>query len=152
MEKEIMKNVELTVLNTNLFNDNNVEEKKITTLNLDNQDEACMLLNAMQNVDFKLNEEIGKKINCIGCYISERTYEEYSELSGELVKRKKHILMIFDDDNKSHVTASESCFRSFKDIISIIGLPSKEKPITLEPIKVDAKEKGHNFLKLKISK
>ena len=37
-------------------------------------------------------------------------------------------------------------------IAKIKGMPTMENPLYLEPIKVDAKEKGHTYLKLKIAK
>ena len=58
--------------------------------------------------------------------------------------------MLFDKDGKSYVTGSNACFSSFNDIVAIKGMPTKENPLTLKPIKVDAEEKGHSYLRLKV--
>lgn len=126
--------------------------KKVTSLNLEDEKQADMLLAGMSKVDHKLNDEVGSIINCIGYYITEREVNEISEETGEEYVAMKHTLMIFDDKGESHVTGSNSCYMSFRDIVSIKGRPSVEKPLKLEVIKVEAETKGHQFLKLAIVK
>lgn len=138
-------------LNADIFSgmgtDNSV--KKMTSLNLNDEKSTDMLLNSMQDVDYKLNDVVDTEIVCIGCYAVERPIENFNEDTGEVTTRKKHVLILFDEKGKSYVTGSNACFMSFNDIVSLKGLPTKENPITLKPIKVDAKEKGHSYLKLK---
>lgn len=131
---------------------NDDKTRKFTSLNLEDEEQADMLLNSLQDVDFKLNECIDKEITCVGCYIVEREVDSFNEETGEEITRKKHITMLFDEKGKSYVTGSNACYMSFNDIVSIKGMPTKEKPLKLKPIKVDAKEKGHSYLKIKICK
>ena len=124
--------------------------RKVTSVDINDQDQADMLLNAMQDVDFRLNECIDKEITVVGFYAREKDVESFNEDTGETIIRKKHVLMLFDENGKSYVTGSNACFMSFNDIVAIKGVPSKENPLTLKPIKVDAEEKGHSYLRLKI--
>lgn len=149
--------------------DNNVEEKtnkqegalmishdlttldsvrRITSLDLDNQEDKVQLLNALQNVDIKLNDIPDTIINCTGFYIEERPREEINEESGEVIKKHKYITFLFDDEGKSYLSGSFSCFQSFKLILSIIGRPTKENPIKLKVVKVPMGDNGHKALKL----
>lgn len=136
-------------LTTNVFGED-ARVKKATSLDLSDEEQVDMLLNSMQDVDFKLNDYIDKPINVIGAYVVEREIDSVNEETGEIITRKKHVLMLFDSNNKSYVTGSNACYMSFVDIVAIKGMPTKESPLTLIPIKVDAKEKGHSYLKLKI--
>ena len=149
-EKNEMVALEPSKLQVDLFGEDKV--KKITSLNLENPEEADMLLNAMQDVDFKLNDVIGQLITVIGFYITERENDVFNEETGEQITRKKHVLILFDEEGKSYVTGSNACYMSFADIVSIKGQPTKENPLKLIPTKVDAKEKGHTYLKLKLGK
>ena len=139
-------------LNADIFancgNENSV--RKVTSLDLNDEEDTNMLLNSLQNADYKLNDMVDQEIKCTGCYVVERPNVTFNEETGEEIIRKKHVLMLFDDKGKSYVTGSNACYMSFNDIVSIKGLPTKERPITLIPVKVDAKEKGHSYLKLKI--
>ena len=136
-------------LQTNVFGED-ARVKKATSLDLNDEEQVDMLLNSMQDVDYKLNEYIDKPITVIGAYVVEREVDTVNEDTGEVITRKKHVLMLFDHNQKSYVTGSNACYMSFVDIVAIKGMPTKEKPIVLIPIKVDAKEKGHSYLKLKI--
>ena len=124
--------------------------RKVTSLDLNSEEDTNMLLNAQQNVDFKLNDMVDTEIVCTGCYVVERPVVTFNEETGEEIARKKHILMLFDKDGKSYVTGSSACYNSFNNIASIKGLPTKENPIILKPIKVEADTKGHSYLKLQI--
>lgn len=126
--------------------------KKATSLDINIEEEADMLLNAMQDVENKLNDFIGKTIIVTGFFAQEFESDTFNEETGEQVTRKKHTLTLFDEKGVPYVTGSNACYRSFVDIISIKGQPSKEHPLKLVPVKVDAKEKGHSYLRLKLSK
>lgn len=138
-------------LQTNLFG-GETTVKKATSLDLTNDDDVDMLLNSMQDVDFKLNDCIDETIVVIGAYATEREVDSFNEETGEVITRKKHTLTLFDENGKSYVTGSNACYMSFTDIVSIKGMPTKENPLKLIPIKVDAKEKGHSYLKLKVAR
>lgn len=150
-EKNEMMVVEPSMLQTDLFGDEG-KVRKVTSLNLNNPDEADMLLNAMQDVDIKLNDVVDTTINVVGFYITERENDVFNEETGEQITRKKHVLILFDEEGKSYVTGSNACYMSFVDIVSIKGQPTKERPLKLIPVKVDAKEKGHSYLKLKLGR
>lgn len=153
MEEKIESKNELVLTGVNelqagVFGGDKV--KKATSLNLDNEQEMDMLLNGMQDCELKLNDYVDKEIEVVGFYATERDHESVNESTGEVVTYKKHTLMLFDVDGKSYVTGSNSCFLSFKDIITLKGAPTSEYHLFLKPIKVDAKEKGHSYLKLKL--
>ena len=124
--------------------------RKVTSVDINDEASADMLLNAMQDVDFRLNDCIDKEIEVVDFYAREKDVETFNEDTGESIIRKKHVLMLFDVDGKSYVTGSNACFSSFNDIVAIKGIPSKENPLFLKPVKVEAEEKGHSYLRLKI--
>lgn len=126
--------------------------KKATSLDINVEEEADMLLNAMQDVENKLNDFVGTTIVVTGFFAQEFESDTFNEETGEQVTRKKHTLTLFDENGVPYVTGSNACYRSFVDIISIKGQPSKEHPLKLVPVKVDAKEKGHSYLRLKLGK
>ena len=138
-------------ISTGIFGSARKEDvRKATSLDLNDEVQADMLLNSMSDVDFKLNDCIDKEIVVIGFYAVERPVEGFNEDTGETYTKYKHTLMLFDEEGKSYVTGSNACFLSFNDIITVKGEPTKDNPLILKPIKVDAKEKGHSYLKLKL--
>lgn len=126
--------------------------KRATSLDINIEEEADMLLNSMQDVENKLNDFVNKTIVVTGFFAQEFESDTFNEETGEQVTRKKHTLTLFDEKGVAYVTGSNACYRSFVDIISIKGQPSKEHPLKLVPVKVDAKEKGHSYLRLKLGK
>ena len=153
MNEEVETKNEITMsgvneLQTGLFNESKV--KRATTLNLNDDEESNLLLNGMQKCDYKLNDCIDKEIDVVGCYITERDKEDFDDATGEAFTYKKHTLMLFDADGKSYVTGSNSCYMSFMNIASIKGMPTKEHHLLLKPVKADALEKGHFYLKLQL--
>lgn len=149
-ENERKENYQLsTELQSNIFSADEQKIKKATSLDLEDEEQADLLLGAMSEVDFRLNDEKGKVLEVIGYYAQEIPTDTYNEETGELIKRKKHTLTLFTSDGKSHVTGSNACFMSFNDIISIKGIPTKEKPMYLKVVETPAKEKGHTYLRLK---
>ena len=133
---------------TSLFGDSN--RKEFTSLNLNDDKDTDMLLASDSNADYKLADEVGKKIVCIGVKATESEKKDFNEETGEEFIRVKHTLMLFDEDGKSHVTGSNACYKSFERIVGTKKyLPTRDKPMTLEVIEVPAQTKGHNFIKLK---
>lgn len=128
------------------------DKKVVSNIDISDDEQSDMLLNALTDVDYKLNDCIDKVIECVGFYTTERAVDSFNDENGEVITRKKHTLMLFDKDGKSYVTGSNACFMSFDLIVSLKGQPTPERPLKLIPIKVDAKEKGHSYLKLKLSK
>lgn len=142
--------LQTTDITNNLFGES--KTRKVTTLDLTDEKQADMMLNSLQDADYLLNDCIGKVIKCIGVTLTETPVETTNEETGEVIIRKKHSMCLFDEDGKSYVTGSNACYMSFINIAQLKGMPSMENPIILEPIKVDAKEKGHSYLKLKVAK
>lgn len=142
--------LQVTTLNNNLFGES--KSKKVTTLDLTDEKQVDMMLNSMQDADHILNDCIGKEFTCIGVTLTETPVESTNEDTGEVILRKKHSMVLFDENGESYVTGSNACYSSFVAIASLKGMPSKENPLKLVAIKVDAKEKGHSYLKLKIAK
>lgn len=135
-------------VNTSLFGDNN--RKEFTSLNPNDEKDMDMLLASDSKADYKLNDEVGKVIVVIGVKATESDNVSFNEETGEEITRKKHTLMLFDEDGKSHVTGSNACYKSFERIVAVKrALPTRDNPMRLEVVEVPAETKGHNYLKLK---
>lgn len=126
--------------------------KRMTSLDLNDEEQVDMFLNAQNDADFKLNDCAGKVLTIIGATIGEYPNETTNEETGELIIRKKHSLCLFDEDGKSYVTGSGTCYYSFAQIVALKGMPTKESPLKIEVVKVPAEIKGHEYLKVKIAK
>ena len=128
--------------------------KRVTSLDFNDPEDMEMLVSSMDEVDKKLNEEVGKVLEVIGHTVGtyERTEEVTDPNTGEVseVVRKKHNLVLFTSDGKSHATGSEACFQSYGLIIGMLKrTPSRENPMKLQVINRPAKEQGHSYLGLK---
>lgn len=154
MENEVKKNsialANTTSVSSDLFGDSNV--RKVTSLDLNDENQMDMFINSQQEADYKLNDFAGKTIKFIGATIAEYPKTEVDEETGEEITRKKHTLCLFDEEGKSYVTGSGSCYFSFANIVAFKGMPTVEKPLTLEIVKVPADIKGHEYLKVKLAK
>lgn len=139
-----------TAISSDLFGES--KAKRVTSLDLNDEEQVDMFLNSQNEADYKLNECVGKIINVIGATIGEYPSETMNEETGELITRKKHSLCLFDEDGKSYVTGSGTCYYSFANIVALKGMPTKERPLKLEVIKTPAEIKGHEYLKVKIAK
>lgn len=139
-----------TMVTSDLFGES--KAKRLTSLDLTDEEQVDMFLNSQSDADFKLNDVAGKVITVIGATIGEYPNETVNEETGEMILRKKHSLCLFDEDGKSYVTGSGTCYYSFASIVALKGMPTKENPMKLEVIKVPAETKGHEYLKVKIAK
>ena len=142
--------LQTTDITNNLFGES--KTRKVTTLDLTDEKQADMMLNALQDADHILNECVGKTIECIGVTLTETPVETTNEETGEVIVRKKHSMCLFDVNGESYVTGSNACYMSFINIAQLKGMPTKDNLIKLVPIKVDAEQKGHSYLKLKVAK
>ena len=143
--------LQTTDISNNLFGES--KTRKVTTLDLNDEKQVDMMLNSLQDADHMLNDCVGKTIECIGVTLTETPVETTNEETGEVIVRKKHSMCLFDVNGESYVTGSNACYMSFINIVQAKkSFPSYEHPFKLVPIKVDAKEKGHTYLKLKIAK
>ena len=139
-----------TMVTSDLFGES--KAKRMTSLDLSDEEQIDMFLNAQNDADYKLNDCVGQIITVVGATIGEYPNETINEETGEVIIRKKHSLCLFDEEGKSYVTGSGTCYYSFASIVALKGLPTKEKPLKLEIIKVPAEVKGHEYLKVKIAK
>ena len=139
-----------TMVTSDLFGES--KAKRLTSLNLEDPDQIDMFLNSQSEADYKLNDVAGQILTVIGATIGEYPNETVNEETGEVILRKKHSLCLFDENGKSYVTGSGSCYYSFASIVALKGMPTKENPLKLEVIKVPAEVKGHEYLKVKIAK
>lgn len=140
----------VNVVNTDIFGTS--KSKRVSSLDLEDEEQANAFLNSSQDADFKLNDCVGQVITCIGATITESEKTDIKEDTGEVIARKKHGLCLYDENYKSYVTGSGACYQSFAMAVAIKGMPTIENPITFEVVKTDAKEKGHQYLKLKVVK
>lgn len=144
-EMEVMA-VDTTISNSLSTLSNSI--KRVTSLNLNDEDDQVSLLTALQEVDVRLNDIAGEVLNVTGYYIEERPTEVVDEETGEVKTRNKYITFLFDESGKSYVSGSYSCYKSFVQAISILGAPSKKKVMKFKVAKVPAGTAGHNALKL----
>ena len=142
--------LQTTDISNNLFGESKI--KKVTTLDLTDEKQADMMLNSLQDADHLLNDCVGQTIEVMGVTLTETPVETTNEETGEVIVRKKHSMCLFDVNGESYVTGSNACYMSFVNIAQLKGMPTKDNVLKLTPIKVDAKEKGHTYLKLKIAK
>ena len=142
--------LQTTDISNNLFGES--KTKKVTTLDLTDEKQADMMLNSLQDADHLLNDCVGQTIEVMGVTLTETPVETTNEETGEVIVRKKHSMCLFDVNGESYVTGSNACYMSFVNIAQLKGMPTKDNVLKLIPIKVDAKEKGHTYLKLKIAK
>ena len=154
MENEVKKNsialANTTSVSSDLFGESNI--RKVTSLDLNDEKQQDMFINSQQEADYKLNDFAGKTIEFIGATIAEYPSEEVDEESGEVITRRKHTLCLFDTEGKSYVTGSGSGYYSFANIVAFKGMPTMDKPLKLEIVKVPAETKGHEYLKVKLAK
>ena len=144
----VVKNA--TMVTSDIFGES--KAKRMTSLDLRDEEQVDMFLNAQNDADFKLNDCTGQVLTIIGATIGEYPNETINEETGEVIIRKKHSLCLFDEHGKSYVTGSGSCYYSFASIVALKGMPTKDAPLKLEVVKVPAETKGHEYLKVKIAK
>ena len=138
----------MTDMSMNLFGD--TKTKRITSMDLTIEENQDLILNSMQQADYKINDEIGHEIEVVGCVLSETPTQTTNEETGEVIERKKHAMVLFDSEGASHVTGSNSCYLSFLQIVAIKGMPTKENPLVLIPVKAPARTQGHEYLRLRV--
>lgn len=139
-----------TMVTSDVFGES--KAKRLTSLDLNDEEQVDMFLNSQSDADFKLNDCAGQVLTVVGATIGEYPNETTNEETGEVIIRKKHSLCLFDEDGKSYVTGSGTCYHSFVNIVILKGMPTKDKPLKLEVVKVPAEIKGHEYLKVKIAK
>lgn len=105
------------------------------------------LYNALESCDVIINDIVGQKIKVKDVYIQEfpRTNKE----TGEPMSNG-HRVILFDEDGKTYVTASNYFFVSLVKVLNTFGDPNTwDKPLEIEITKRPTKG-GNNCLSLKL--
>ena len=136
-ENEEVKN-ELVVTNNNLIGSDlsvfSADVKRVSSLDLTNEDDQIDLLNALQNCDHKLNDMVNQVIEVNGAYIEERPTVFVDEENGEVSTRSKYVTMLFGTNGETYVAGAYGVYNSIAQIAAIKGLPSKDNVMKLKVI------------------
>lgn len=123
-----------------------VQSKAYCSVKAETRAEKIKLFNALKECDFKLNDVVGSKIN-----IKDVFYQEYvkeDKETGDI--RTGHRTIIFGDDGKTYVTASNYLYNTLRQIINVFGSPAEwDEPIMVEVVKQSMKD-GKSSLSLKL--
>ena len=123
-----------------------VQSKAFCSVKAETRAEKIKLFNALKECDFKLNDVVGSKIN-----IKDVFYQEYvkeDKETGDI--RTGHRTIIFGDDGKTYVTASNYLYNTLRQIISVFGSPAEwDEPLMVEVVKQSMKD-GKSSLSLKL--
>ena len=133
--------------NTNaIAKQSDVQAKAYCSVKAETRAEKIKLFNALKECDFKLNDVVGNKINIKDVFYQE--YEKEDKETGEV--RTGHRTIIFGDDGKTYVTASNYLYNTLRQIISVFGTPAEwGEPLTVEVVKQSMKD-GKSSLSLKL--
>lgn len=105
------------------------------------------LYNALENCDVVLNDIVGQKIKVKDVYIQE--YPRTDKTTGEAISNG-HRVILFDEEGKSYVTASNYFFISLCKVLNAFGEPySWKEPVEIEITKRPTKN-GNQCLSLKL--
>lgn len=100
------------------------------------QADKIKLFNALEKCDFVLNDEVGTVIKVKHAYIQE--YDKVDTNTGE--PRKAHRTIIFDEFDKTHVTASNYFYVALSKLFAIWGTPNTwSEPVTIKIVKKNVK-------------
>lgn len=123
-----------------------VQNKAFCSVKAETRAEKIKLFNALKECDFKLNDVVGSKINIKDVFYQEYTKEDKE--TGEI--RTGHRTIIFGDDGKTYVTASNYLYNTLRQIISVFGSPAEwDEPLMVEVVKQSMKD-GKASLSLKL--
>lgn len=123
-----------------------VQSKAFCSVKAETRAEKIKLFNALKECDFKLNDVVGSKIS-----IKDVFYQEYVKKDKETGDiRTGHRTIIFGDDGKTYVTASNYLYNTLRQIISVFGSPAEwDEPLMVEVVKQSMKD-GKSSLSLKL--
>lgn len=111
-------------------------------------EEKKALYNALESCDVKLNDIVGQKVKVKDIYIQE--YPRVNKETGEPMTNG-HRVILFDDEGKTYVTASNYFFVSLAKVINAFGDPKTWKePLEIEITKRTTKG-GNSCLSLKLA-
>lgn len=133
--------------NTNaIATTNNANTQAYCSVKAETRADKIKLFNALKECDFKLNDVVGTKINIKDVFYQE--YEKEDKETGDI--RTGHRTIIFGDDGKTYVTASNYLYNTLRQILSVFGTPNEwSEPLTVEVVKQPMKD-GKTSLSLKL--
>ena len=133
--------------NTNaIATTNNTNTQAYCSVKAETRADKIKLFNALKECDFKLNDVVGTKINIKDVFYQE--YEKEDKETGDI--RTGHRTIIFGDDGKTYVTASNYLYNTLRQILSVFGTPNEwSEPLTVEVVKQPMKD-GKTSLSLKL--
>ena len=131
---------------TTIAKQSDVKSKAFCSVKAETRADKIKLFNALKECDFKLNDVVGNKINIKDVFYQE--YEKEDKETGEV--RLGHRTIIFGDDGKTYVTASNYLYNTLRQILSVFGSPAEwSEPLAVEVIKQSMKD-GKSSLSLKL--
>ena len=126
-------------IDTSILTNSESRLVKYTTLDPENEEDADILL-ASQEVDEKLNNEVGKTLKVIGHIISEYPKTIEDEETGEIREYKDHSFVLITEDGKTHACGSSYAYRCYAEIVAMKRrTPSRENPMYLKVVKKPVK-------------
>lgn len=108
--------------------------------------EKIKLFNDLKECDFKLNDVVGNTIAIKDVFFQE--YEKEDKETGEI--RLGHRTILFAEDGKTYVTASNYLYNTLRQILNVFGAPNTwSEPLKVEVAKQNLKN-GKSSLTLKL--
>lgn len=115
--------------NSQLVKANMSTDKSYCSIVPNSEEEKIKLFNALESCDAKLNDEVGQIIKVKDVYVNE--YPKTDKNTGET--RIGHRTILFDEDGKTHVTASNYFYISLMKLLTVWGEPTTwPKPKTIK--------------------
>lgn len=132
--------------NNAIAKQSDVQNKAYCSVKAETRADKIKLFNALKECDFKLNDVVGSTIK-----IKDVFYQEYTKEDKETGEtRTGHRTIIFGDDGKTYVTASNYLYNTLRQIISVFGTPTEwGEPLAVEVVKQSMKD-GKSSLSLKL--
>lgn len=107
------------------------------------QDEKLMLYNALQKCDYRVSDKLNTVISIKNVFVQQ--FEQVDKETGEAKVKRRSI--VFDENNKTYVTASSCFYYSLSRLISVIGEPKTwEKPLKVKFIEQNLNNGGKGFV------
>lgn len=123
-----------------------VQNKAFCSVKAETRAEKIKLFNALKECDFKLNDVVGQKIDIKDVFYQE--YEKEDKETGEV--RLGHRTILFAEDGKTYVTASNYLYNTLRQILNVFGAPNTwSEPLKVEVAKQTLKD-GKSSLTLKL--
>lgn len=119
---------------TNELSEFKGNSKQVTTIKGDTIEEKKKLYNAIQQCDVRLNDIVGQKIKVKDFLIREYEKKDLDENGNH---RIGHTTILFDEQGKTYVTASNYFFNAFVQVLSTVG--NLETPIEIKIVKKPTK-------------